>query len=226
MKRVGIIGGMGSMASADLYMKIVKLTPAKCDQDHILLTIDNNAKIPDRTNYIYGDGKDPFPYLLDSVKRLENSGCDAFCMACNTAHYFAPRLIAETKMKFLDMPKITVENISTNYKNAKKVAVVGTITTRKSKIYDKNLEKYGFESVEFSKEIENDIMKCIYEGVKAGKIAEKKDFFIETMSKIDADIFIAACTEIPLFLPFVPNEFKFVDATEELAKEIIKFANS
>ena len=44
MKRVGIIGGMGSMASADLYMKIVKLTPAKCDQDHILLTIDNNAK--------------------------------------------------------------------------------------------------------------------------------------------------------------------------------------
>ena len=42
-------------------------------------------------------------------------------------------------------------------------------------------------------------MKCIYEGVKAGKIAEKKDFFIETMSKIDADIFIAACTEIPLF---------------------------
>ena len=35
MKTVGIIGGMGPLATVDLFGKIVNLTDAKCDNDHI-----------------------------------------------------------------------------------------------------------------------------------------------------------------------------------------------
>ncbi|NLK67331.1 MAG: amino acid racemase [Campylobacteraceae bacterium] len=226
MKRVGIIGGMGSLASADLYSKIVSLTDAKCDQDHILLTIDNNSQVPDRTAFIFGKGDDPRPYLIDSVKRLENSGCKAFCMACNTAHYFSEYLEKNTKMKLLHMPKIAVESIVQNYPNAKNIAVVATTGTRKTGIYDKVLDECGLKSVEFTATQEKAIMECIYDGVKAGKTDEYIEFFNKTIESIEADIYIAACTEIPMFIPYTNEKYKFIDATNELAKAVIKFAKS
>lgn len=229
MKRVGIIGGMGSLASVDLYSKIVALTPAKCDQDHILLTIDNNALVPDRSEYIFrkDDSKEnPLPYLIDSAKRLENSGCDAFCLACNTAHYFADDILKHTKMEFLNMPRIAVKSIVKDYPKAKNIAIVGTISTRRSGIYDKFLNEVGLNSVEFSHDIEQNIMDSIYKGVKAGKTSEYVELFRDTLRHIKADIFVAACTEIPIFIPYLDGEFKFVDATNELAKEIVRFAKS
>lgn len=47
-KTVGIIGGMGPEATLDLFYKIIKATPAKKDQDHIHIIIDNFPQIPDR----------------------------------------------------------------------------------------------------------------------------------------------------------------------------------
>lgn len=226
MKRVGIIGGMGALASADLYSKIVALTPAKCDQDHILLTIDNNSQIPDRTKFIFEGGNDPKPFLIDSAKRLKNSGCEAICMACNTAHYFADDIKKSVDIEILHMPKITVQSVIKNHPKAKNIAVIATTATRRTAIYDKFLKEFGLNSVEMTKEQEQAIMDCIYKGVKAGKTAEYLELFQKTIDEIEADIFIAACTEIPIFMPLIKDSSKFVDATNELAKAVIEFAKS
>lgn len=63
-KIIGILGGMGPEATLDLFHKIIKLTPAEKDQDHFRIIIDNNPKIPDRTDAISGTGKDPLPKLI------------------------------------------------------------------------------------------------------------------------------------------------------------------
>ena len=47
-KSIGILGGMGPLATADLFRKIVLLTDAARDNDHIRVYIDDNASIPDR----------------------------------------------------------------------------------------------------------------------------------------------------------------------------------
>ena len=88
MKMVGIIGGMGPLATVDLFGKIVNLTDAKCDNDHIHILIDNNTYIPDRTSYILGDGENPIDELVKSAKRLKNMGADFLIMPCNTSHYY------------------------------------------------------------------------------------------------------------------------------------------
>ena len=48
-KSIGIIGGMGPMATCDLMKKIIENTDAACDQAHIRLYVDSNTNIPDRT---------------------------------------------------------------------------------------------------------------------------------------------------------------------------------
>ena len=85
-KTVGVIGGMGPLATADLFTKIVKMTKADCDNDHIRIYIDNNAQIKDRTAAILHGGQSPLPQLIESVKKLEQMGDDCIIMPCNSAH--------------------------------------------------------------------------------------------------------------------------------------------
>lgn len=47
---LGIMGGMGPLATCDLFKKIIDLTEATSDKDHIHIVIDNNTQIPDRTD--------------------------------------------------------------------------------------------------------------------------------------------------------------------------------
>ena len=51
-KTVGILGGMGPLATADLFQKIILHTRADCDQEHLHILVDNTTNIPDRTNAI------------------------------------------------------------------------------------------------------------------------------------------------------------------------------
>jgi len=82
-KIIGILGGMGPEATIDLFYKIIKFTPAKKDQDHLRIIIDNNPKIPDRTAAILGKGEDPIPALRETAKNLEKAGADFIIIPCN-----------------------------------------------------------------------------------------------------------------------------------------------
>ena len=62
-KTIGILGGMGPLATADLFQKITLLTEAETDRDHIRVYIDSNANIPDRTAAILSNGPDPVGFL-------------------------------------------------------------------------------------------------------------------------------------------------------------------
>ena len=93
-KTIGILGGMGPLATADLFRKITMLTKAGCDNDHVRVYIDSNSAIPDRTAAILSGGKDPVPEMSSALRHLEACGADCIIMPCNTAHYFLPQLQA------------------------------------------------------------------------------------------------------------------------------------
>lgn len=92
-KVLGIIGGMGSFATIDLFRKIVESTPAQTDQDHIHIIIDNNSKIPNRRKYILGESDiDPAPFLQATAQRLQSAGADILIIGCNGAHFFIDKI--------------------------------------------------------------------------------------------------------------------------------------
>ena len=87
-KTVGIIGGMGPMATADLIYNIVSQTKAEKDSDHVHLLVDSDGSVPDRTAAILNGGESPVPKLCTIAKRLEYMGADIIAISCNTSHYF------------------------------------------------------------------------------------------------------------------------------------------
>lgn len=223
MKTLGIIGGMGPQATLDLYQKIVMHTPASRDQDHLHVIIDSYPQIPDRTAHICGQGEDPLPYLEASALRLQLAGAQALLMPCNTAHYFVPELRKRIDIPFLHIAEATLASMDPA-RYGKRIGVLATRGTLAAGIYRHTLEQAGYQTIEPDETQAEQLMRCIYDGAKAGKIAEYAPLLHETVSSMDADSFILGCTEIPLFLPYWTDSRPVADATEALAKAAIAFA--
>lgn len=227
MKTIGIIGGMGPLATIDLYEKITFNTKAEKDQDHIHIIIDSYPQIEDRTAYILYGGKNPKDKLIESAKRLENAGADALIMPCNTAHFFAKDIEKEVSIPLIHIVKSTAEAIKNKYPKANKIGLIATTGTLKSGVYANILKDYGYHIIELDERLENDIMDCIYKGVKAGKTEEYVPLFqgcVDKIKDMGADVLIAGCTEIPILVPHIKSKIPVVDATLELALAAIAFS--
>ena len=219
-KTIGILGGMGPAATADLFTKIVSLTKADRDNEHIRIYVDNNTEIPDRTRAILFGGEDPLPYMLESAKKLEQMGADCIVMPCNTAHYYYDQLAASVSIPFLNL----IEEAAKALPAGSHPGLLATSATAKTGIYTEMVKRYGFDLILPDDDYQLLYMAAITD-VKAGRVPDKGSFelLLEHLRKKGADIFILGCTEIPLAFEWLDIKDPAVDATEALAKAAIHF---
>ena len=138
-KTIGIIGGMGPEATADLFNKIINLTPAEKDSDHIHILIDNNPMIPSRINAILYGGESPIPELTRMAKSLEKSGADFLIMPCNTASYYIDDIRKSVNIPVISIIEETSKYIINKYANIKTIGLLGTEMTVRLGLYQKEL---------------------------------------------------------------------------------------
>ena len=200
-KTIGILGGMGPLATADLFRKITLLTDAACDNEHIRVYIDSNARIPDRTAAILSGGPDPVPEMASALRSLERCGADCVIMPCNTAHYFLPRLQAMTSLPFLSMLEATAKTCAKDFPG-QTAAILATKGTLATGLYEKALNAQGVHCLV----PEQGAWQALLDGLRAR----------------GADYFILGCTELPIIADTLPQPGPFVDPTAELAKAAIR----
>ena len=133
LKTIGIMGGMGPAATVDLMSRIISMTDASADQEHIPMIVDSNTRIPDRTEAILGRGESPVPEMLASAKRLEAAGADFIVIACHAAHYYVPEIKDKIGIPVIDMPEETAKLLKMNGVN--RAAVLATDGTVRSGLY-------------------------------------------------------------------------------------------
>ena len=166
-KTIGIIGGMGPMATCDLMKKIFEVSDADCDQNIVHVCVDCNTNIPDRTNAILENGDDPIPEMVKSAVSLQNMGADLLMIPCNTTHFFYDRLKIFTDIPILHMPRETVKALKEQ--NISCAAVLATDGVKKSSVYEKEHREHGFKTIYHYAEQQQKIMAVIYQCIKAGK---------------------------------------------------------
>ncbi len=224
-KTIGIIGGMGPLATADLFQKIILHTQASCDQDHLRVLIDSNTNIPDRTEALLHGGADPAPELVSSAQGLERQGAEILIMPCNTAHNFYDAVQKAVSVPVLHMIRLTAQTlVERGIKTAGLLATDGTIQTG---IYQRTFLGTGVKLLTPEEENQRAIMGMIYQGVKAGR----RDYDVsaarramESLMKQGAETLILGCTELPLAVGLYGLEFPVTDPTLELALGAIRAA--
>jgi aspartate racemase len=224
-KAVGIIGGMGPMATVELFHNIVKFTDAGKDSEHIHIYIDNNVNIPDRTASILFGGPSPVPYIVDSAKKLEQMGAELLAFPCNTLHYYWNEITQKVNVPIINMLEETA--IFAREAGYEKVGLLATSATVHSGIYEKYLNRFGIYLILPDDEGQDEIMRLIYDGVKAGAETYNTCEFmkvIDRMCEKGASSFILGCTELPIAVYRYGLSMSYIDPSVILAKTLIRIA--
>jgi aspartate racemase len=227
---IGIIGGMGSAATVDLFKKIVELTPAEKDQDHLRIVIDNNPRIPDRLQAIFHDGEDPVPAILAMAQNLQKIGADFLLMPCNTAHVFLERLNKELDIPFLSIIECSAKHIRQTYPAATKIGLLGTDVTIYTGAHHEIFAKHGLEIIIPNKATQqNYVTEAIFgkESLKAGNITVPRQLLTQASNELiilGAEVILMGCTELPLAMRQTDIAVPIIDANAVLAQAAIDLA--
>jgi aspartate racemase len=225
---IGILGGMGPEATIDLFMKIVRATKARRDQDHLRILIDNNPKVPDRTAALRGKGPSPVSELVRSARGLQKAGADFIVIPCVTAHCFIEPLQKKIRIPIVHIVDETVRHVRRRMKTVRKVGLIATSGTVESGLFQKAFEETPVALVCPSPEVQRkNVMEAIYgkKGVKAvGPSEASKALVVEaarTLIDQGCQAVIAGCTEIPLVLKDGDLSVPVIDPPSILARAAI-----
>lgn len=223
-KTVGVIGGLGPMATVYFYDMVVRLTDANCDQEHIDMVISNRATTPDRTDYIIGKSTNsPSDVLKKDAKRLESFGSDFLVITCNTAHYFYDEVKNSVDIPVLNIIEETVKYAKNQ--GHKKLGILATTGNINTNLYQNMCKKYGIEFIILDENRQSDIMSIIYDNIKSGKPADMNKFnvIVDYLKKNNCDGAILGCTELSILKNDnnLGSEF-YIDSLEVLAVKTIE----
>jgi aspartate racemase len=225
-KIIGILGGMGPEATADLYMRIIRATLVEKDQDHHRI-IDSNAKIPDRTPAILGTGPSPLPLMLETGLNLQRAGADFIIMPCNTAHYFHSQLQAGLDVPVLHMIRLSAEETKRSHPDVRNAGLLATDGTLASRLYHESYGEQYIEIVAPTEEAQRDVMDAIYRHIKRGDLETGGKMLHQaahTLMDGGAEAVICGCTEVSLVLHDGDLAVPVVDPLQVLAKKAVELA--
>ncbi|GAA4719971.1 aspartate/glutamate racemase family protein [Brevibacillus fulvus] len=228
-KTVGILGGMGPMATVDLFAKIVQNTSASVDQEHIPILIYNNPQIPSRVSSILHGTESPERELIRTARCLEQAGADFLIMPCHTAHVWFEPVQKAIAIPFYSMVEITVDAVIKNYPTLNhRILLLGTKATLQQRLYQDAFARSGWR-LQVPSETEQDLVTAVIEEVKASRIADNpylpalkqrlNQYYSSGVTAV-----LGGCTEIPLLFPYLPEQLQKLDPTLMLAQKAVQLA--
>lgn len=225
---LGIIGGMGPMASAVFYDMISSKTDASCDQENLDLILLSHAAMPDRTRAILSKDEAQIEEvrskLLADAMFLQNAGCTAIAVTCNTAHYFVNMIEEELDIPFIHLIRETAEAVASEF-GARKVAVLATDGTIETRLYQDELSKRGVIAFTPKAEVQALVMHEIYECIKSGKPADEEIWQkIEEYVKAEGcEAAVLACTELSVVRKDLSLGSFYFDPMDIMAERCLDF---
>ena len=223
MKTLGVIGGIGPLATAYFMELLVNITEADGDQGHIDAIIYSRPSIPDRTSYILKKSDEsPVNMMVDTGIKLQEQGASFIAIPCITAHSFYDEIAKEIEVPIIN----ALEELAIYLKDRKikRAGIFATDGTLYSKCLERTLEAYGIEVILPSEKSQSYIMEIIYKNIKSGKNIDKDKFeyIKEDMDREKAEVVILGCSELSLLKKNKVIGAGFIDPMEVLAKRAIE----
>ena len=235
MKTIGILGGMGPEATADLYMQIVKIFQskynAKYDADFPPFVI-YSLPLPDVVEISPAKEKEVaereiVAYLTNGVQRLQAGGADFIAIACNTVQCYLQEMRSAVSIPILSVATETASKLK--QEGYTKVGVLGTNKTINSGLFERECISRNIELIIPSKE-QQPIVTEVIMNILAGKANEndkqKLKTIVQTLAEKGAEAIILGCTDLPLLMKQEDFPLPLIDTTNVMAQAVVTMNNS
>ena len=222
-KKLGIIGGLGPLATAYFMRRIIEMTDAATDQDNIEMVIYNVPSIPDRTGFILGTNpENPLPKIVELANKLEKETVDYIAMPCITAHYFHDQLADAVIVPVSNGIRETALYLSE--RKISKVGIMATDGTATMHLFDSVFKDYDIKCIYPDTECQKLVMSIIYDDVKAGKPVNMDEFHLIKSQLVDkgAQVILLGCTELSIVKRDNEVGGQVLDILDVLAQDCVK----
>lgn len=222
-QKLGVLGGMGPQATQVFYQFVLDRTDAARDQEHLPAVILSDTGMPDRTAAILsGDTETLYQRLLGDAGLLENCGCTAIAIPCNTSHYFVDQLQREIKVPIIHMIREAAATLAAQ--GRKRPGILATEGTIRSGLYQKECAALGLEAVAPDEATQKLVTSIIYDEIKQGEQGSREKFaqIDRAIRAAGCDCAILACTELSVFATYHALPPFYLDAMMVLAEESVK----
>ncbi len=223
---LGVLGGMGPLATADFLAKLAAATDASCDQEHIPLVLYGDCTTPDRTASILGWGPSPLPQLLAGIEFLNGARCAVIAIPCNSAHCWYDDMARASRAPVLHIVEASARKVRRNNPGTRRVGVLSTEGTHRMGIYRTSLERMGFEVIAPTADDFRELVSPGIADIKGNRIAAAQDKFDLAADRLlarGAEQIILGCTEIPLGMQrrCAAQPHSVVDSTLALVEAVL-----
>lgn len=223
---IGVLGGMGPLATVDFFAKVVAATPAPDDAGHVPLLIHSDPRIPGRPAAILHAGPSPLPALLAARDRLIAAGAQGLVMACNTAHYWHAALREGCALPFPSIVDVACDAALRRFGAGACIGLIATRATLATALLDKALQSRGLQALAPSPAVQDDKVLPAIALVKAGKLAQAGPLLAQAIAHLQAQGaqgVVLACTEAPMALAYTSPAVQSLclDSTQALAEATV-----
>ena len=226
---IGVLGGMGPLATVDFLHKLVQEMPAASDQDHVPVLTWSVPQIPDRQKALAGTGESPLPAMLEGVYQLISAGATRIVIPCNTAHNWFDAIAEKCSVPLIHIVDATLSVMRAAASGDS--GPVGLIATRgmlAAGLYQTRFKAEGIECLcNTDEEIDQYFTPGCY-AVKRGAIetgGQLLESAAEALLARGARRLILACTEVPLALEHIKSRHLpiSIDTNRALARACVDY---
>jgi aspartate racemase len=229
-RTVGIVGGLGPVATCTLFAWIIRATPARCDQEHMHLIVNSDPSVPDRTAALVGGGESPVAKLVASALLLQRAGARLLAMPCVTAHAFIEPVRDAVTVPLVSLVEETARAVDAHHARSRCVGLLATDGTLRSGLFGCLGERR--QLLVPSADGQAEVMAAIYGpvGVKSvGANAEASRRMAAVAADLvrrGAEVIVAGCTEVPLALAADAVSVPLIDTLDVLARAVVREATA
>jgi aspartate racemase len=226
-KMLGVLGGMGPLASAHFMLRLTLLTPATTDQEHIPTVLWSDPRVPDR-----GGTTDPLPWLLRGIEGLRRAGCGAIVIPCNTAHLWYDQMAAAAGIPMPHIVDAAAADLARIDIKPGTIGLMGTATTLRTRLYQQRLAGLGWECIVPTDDQMARLVSPAIAKVKANRVAEAYEPLAQAVNDLaarGAAAVVLGCTEIPLGIQAGPSArlaVPVIDTIDALVRAAIAWAHA
>ncbi len=223
---IGVLGGMGPLATADFLAKLTAETPASRDQDHIPYVVWGVPQIPERPAAILNGGASPLPDMLNGIAKLKQAGARVVAIPCNTAHHWHDALVLSGGLPILHIADAVCDVLTENGITGGKIGLIGTEGTIQAGFFQKRFAARGLECLLSSRADQDQLVLPAIACVKAHDLQRAHRLAIQAVQNLldnGACAVVLACTETPVAVEFAahPAATHCIDATRALARACV-----
>ena len=221
-KTLGVIGGLGPIATAHFMELVTRMTDAETDQEHLDMIIYSRPSIPDRTGYILDPSKpSPLPEMIRIGNTLARQGAQVIAIPCMTAHYFHRQLSQDIPVPIVHAIHETAAHLKKH--GIQRVGIMATDGTIRSGLFQQELQRHGILPIVPGMNAQRCVMHLIYDNIKANRPADMNrfDYVSRELWRGGAQAIILGCTELSMIKRDYPIGSGYLDAMEVLAQRCV-----